>query len=139
MKLSDDRLKTIFSEFDEENDPILYRIYGVIMATAGKMLLFGNFSALANQYFLVGFSNERMVMIRLGALGDRKETKIIPLHDIRSTQISSWMFGLGKKIRFKLSDGSKIRLKISKVNTALKGQKENLAGICRLLAAWHPV
>lgn len=109
------------------------------MATAGKMLLFGNFSAFANQYFLVGFSNERMVMIRLGALGDRKETKIIPLHDIRSTQISNWIFGLGKKIRFKLSGGSKIRLKISKVNTALKGQKENLAGICRLLAAWHPV
>lgn len=135
MKLNDSIMEQTFSTFDEANDPVLFRVYGVVMATVGKMLLLGNLSALGNQYFLVGFSKTRLVMIRLDMLGKQKESIVIHFHDIRHVRISDWMFGMGKKIYIELSDGSKIRFKISKINVMLKKQKENLLSICDLLSS----
>jgi len=128
-------MKETFSRFDEENDPVLYRIYGVITATVSKMLLLGILSAIAHQYFLVGFSKTRMVMIRLDILGKQKEPAVIYYKYIQNVQITSWMFGIGKKIYFKLTDGSKIRFKFNKTNVMLKKQKENLTAVCDLLSA----
>lgn len=108
MKLNDEIMKETFSKFDEENDPVLYRIYGVVTATVGKMLLLG-LSAIANQYFLVGFSKTRMVMIQLDMSGKQKEPAVIHYQYIQNVQITSWMFGMGKRIYIKLTDGSKIR------------------------------
>lgn len=135
MKLNDEIMKETFSRFDEENDPVLYRIYGVVTATVGKMLLLGSLSAIANQYFLVGFSKTRMVMIRLDMLGKQKEPAVIYYQYIQNIQITNWMFGMGKKIYIKLTDGSKIRLKFNKANVMLKKQKENLTAVCDLLSA----
>jgi len=135
MKLNDEIMKETFSRFDEENDPVLYQIYGVVTATVGKMLLLGNLSSIANQYFLVGFSKTRMVMIRLDMLGKQKEPAVIHYQYIQNVQITSWMFGMGKKIYIKLTDGSKIRLKFNKANVMLKKQKENLTAVCDLLSA----
>ena len=134
MKLNDAVMKETFSKFDEQNDPILYRVYGVVTATVGKMLLLGSLSAFANQYFLIGFSRTRMIMIRLDMLGKPREPVVIPFRDIQDIQISGWMFGMGKKIHMKLTDGSKIRLKVNKWNVMLKEQKENLNSICDLLS-----
>jgi hypothetical protein len=135
MKLNDEIMKETFSRFDEENDPVLYRIYGVVTATVGKMLLLGTLSSLANQYFLVGFSKTRMVMIRLDFLGNQKESSVIYYQHIQNIKITNWMFGIGKKIYIKLSDGSKIRLKSNKANAMLKKQKEYLTAACDLLSA----
>lgn len=134
MKLNDAIMKETLAKYDEENDPVLYRVYGVIMATVGKMMLLGSLSTLANQFFLVGFSQTRMIMIRLDMLGKPKEPTVIHFSDIQDVRISGWMFGMGKKINIELTDGSKIRLKINKMNVMLKKQKENLLSICDLLS-----
>lgn len=135
MKLNDEILKETFVRFDGENDPVLYRVYGTVTATVGKMLLLGSFSAIANQYFLVGFSHTRMILIRLNALGKPKESTIVPFRDIRKARISGWMFGMGKKIYFSLADGSRIKLKVNKMNVMLKEQRDNLDSACELLSA----
>ena len=135
MKLNDEIMKETFLRLDEENDPVLYRIYGVVTANIGKMLLLGSLSTIANQYFLVGFSKTRMVMIRLDMLGKPKEPTVVHFQYIQNIDITNWMFGMGKKIYIKLTNGSKIRLKFNKTNVMLKKQKENLAAVCDLLSA----
>jgi hypothetical protein len=134
MKLSDAIMEETFSKFDEENDPILYRVYGVVTASTVKRLLLGSLSAFSNQYFLVGFSKTRMIMIRLDMLGKPKEPAVIHLLDIQDVKISGWMLGMGKEIYIQLTDGSKIRLKVNKKNVMLKKQTENLEAICDLLS-----
>lgn len=135
MKLNDAIMKETFAKCDEENDPILYRVYGVIMATVGKMMLLGSLSALANQFFLLGFSQTRMIMIRLDMLGNPKQPTVIHFSDVQNVRISGWMFGMGKKIYIRLVDDSKIRLKINKRNIMIKEQGKNLKSICDLLEA----
>lgn len=134
MKLNDAILNETFTPYDEANDPVLCQVYGVVTASVGKMLLLGSLSAMANQYLLVGFSQTRMIMIRLDMLGKPKEPAIIPFSDIRDVQIAGWLFGMGKKICLKLTDGSKIRLKVNGSNVMLKKQKENLNAACELLS-----
>jgi len=136
MKINDETMKETFSRFDEENDPILYHLYGVAPATIGMMLLFGSLSAFGNQYFLVGFSKTRMVMIRLDMLGKQKESTIINYQYIQNVKISNWMYGMGKKIYIKLTDGSKIQLNFNKKVATLKKHKENLTAVCSLLSEY---
>jgi len=134
MKMDDVVMKQAFSQFDKENDTVLYRIYGVVMATLGKMMLLGSLSSFANKYFLIGFSKTRMILIQLDLLGKPKESQVIHFHDMKSVQIANWMFGMGKKINIELTDGSTIRLKVSKKVIGLKEQKENLDSVCNLLS-----
>jgi len=124
-------MKETFSRFDEENDSILYRFYGVITASFGKVLLLGSLSAIANKNFLVGFSKTRMVMIRLDMFGKQKEPVVIYYQYIQNVHIKSWMFGIGKKINIKLTDCSKIRFNLYKAN-----QKDNLNALCDLISAF---
>ena len=134
MKLNDEIMQQTFSRFDEAGDPVLYYCYGTITATLGKMMLLGSLSALANQYFLLGFSKSRLIMIKIDMLGKPKNPTIIPLSYINSVKIANWFFGMGKKITIELTDSSKIRLKVNKTNIMIKKQKENILAICDMLS-----
>jgi hypothetical protein len=123
MKLNDEIMLQTFSQFDEAGDSVLYYCYGTITATLGKMMLLGSLSAFANQYFILGFSKLRLIMIKIDMLGKPKNPTIIPLSYINSVKISNWFFGMGKKITIELTDNSKIRLKVNKTNVMLKKQK----------------
>ena len=138
MKLNDAIMEETFAALDTENDPVLYRVYGVVTASAVKILLLGNLSAFANQYFLVGFSKTRMILIRLDMWGKPHEPAVIYFRDIRDVRITGWMCGLGKKLYFRLTDGSKICLKLNKINGSLKNQKEKLGSVCTLLSETLP-
>jgi len=134
MKLNDEIMQQTFSRFDEAGDPVLYYCYGTITATLGKMMLLGSLSALANQYFILGFSKSRLIMIKIDMLGKPKNPTIIPLSYINSVKIANWFFGMGKKITIELTDSSKIRLKVNKTNIMIKKQKENILAICDMLS-----
>jgi hypothetical protein len=134
MKLNDEIMRETFTQFDEANDPVLYYCYGAITATVVKKLLLGNLSAFANQYFLLGFSNTRLIMIKIDMLGRPKDPTIVPFSYFKSVKISDWMLGIGKKINIELTDNSKILLKINKTNVMLKKQKEDLISVCDMLS-----
>jgi hypothetical protein len=139
MKLNDEIMRETFSKFDETSDPVLYYCYGTISATMVKMLLLGNLSAFANQYFLLGFSKTRLIMIKIDMLGKPQEPTIVPFSYFKNVQISDWLFGMGKKINIELTDNSKIRLKVNKTNVMLKKQKENLLLVCDMLSSRYSV
>ena len=89
MKLNDEIAQQIFSQFDETKDSELYYCYGVITATVGKMMLLGSFSALANQYFLLGFTKSSLIMERIDLIGKLKDHIIIPYSYFESVKISN--------------------------------------------------
>jgi hypothetical protein len=135
MKLNDEIMRETFTQFDEANDPVLYYCYGTITATVVKRLLLGNLSAFANQYFLLGFSKTRLIMIKIDMLGKPKDPTIVPFSYFKSVKISDWMLGIGKKINIELTDNSKILLKINKTNVMLKKQKDDLILVCDMLSS----
>ncbi|MFT9078538.1 PH domain-containing protein, partial [Ethanoligenens sp.] len=109
MKINDETIQQIFSELQKQEDGEIYYCYAVITANAGKMMLLGSLSALANQYFLLGFSTSRLIMVKLDMSGHPKEHTAIPYKQFAKVKISTWMFGIGKKIYIRLSDGSTIK------------------------------
>lgn len=134
MKINDEIIQRILSELNEPDDGEIYYCYAVTRASAGKIFLFGTLSTLSNQYFLLGFSKTRLIMVKLSGLGNPKGHQVIPYSQLERVKVSNWMFGIGKKINLSLTDGSKIKLQINKKVFGIDQQSENLKAICGLLS-----
>lgn len=124
--LNDEKIKALVKRDISDGEIEGYYFYGVVTATIGKMMLLGSFSALANKYYLVNFTNKKIHVYGIDMLGNPKDYSCISMADVKNVKISNWMFGLGKKIYVELSDGSVMKLKANKHTIGIKEQKKNI-------------
>lgn len=89
MKINDETIRRVFSELNEPDDGEIYYCYAVTRASAGKVALFGALSTLSNQYFLLGFSKTRFIMVKLSGLGNVKEHRVIPYSQLAKVKLSN--------------------------------------------------
>lgn len=133
MKINDDIIKELMLAFQEEGEKEAYYCYGVVTATVGELMLFGALSSFANTYYILGFTDRKIILIRLDMLGKIADKTVITYDKIKNVKISGWFFGMGKKLNIRLVDNSKVNLKINKMTVGIHKQKENLLNICELL------
>lgn len=133
MKNKDEEIKNLLLPFKEEFEQELYYCYGVATASLGQVMALGYLASFANQYFYLGFTNTKLIMIYLDILGKPKNSMVIEYKHIKDVKISNWLLGFGTKIKLRTDDNSKIKLKISKRVMGIKNQRENLNNICNLL------
>lgn len=129
MSINDEKIKEMFSEYAGRKDKEYYYFYGVVTASMGKTMLLGSLAAFSNKYYIVGINTEEIVLIGLGMTGKTNGYSVIPRTKVKKVKISSWIFGLGKKIYFTFEDGTKLKLKANKHCVGIKKQKDNLLAI----------
>lgn len=134
MKIDDSTIKEVLQPFQEEDEQAMYYCYGITTATFGQAMLFGELIApFLSKYYILGFTHKKLIMVRIGMLGKPEETKTIEYKDMTNVKISTWFFGLGKKIQIQGKDKLKLKLKINKRVITIKKQRENLENICNML------
>lgn len=134
MKINDSTMKEVLQPFKEDDEQVMYYCYGLTTATFGQAMLFGDIiAAFLSKYYILGFTDKKLIMVRIGMLGKAEETKTIEYKDISNVKISNWFLGLGKKIQIRGRDKLKLKLKINKRVVTIKKQRENLENICDML------
>ncbi|MDP4178803.1 MAG: PH domain-containing protein [Bacillota bacterium] len=133
MKINDDIIKELMLPFQEEGEKEAYYCYGVVTASVGKMMLLGTLASFANTYYILGFTDRKIIFIRLDMLGKIADKTVVTYDKIKNVKISGWFFGMGKKLNIRLVDNSKVNLKINKMTVGIHKQKENLIKICDML------
>lgn len=134
MKINDSTIKEILQPFQEDDEQELYYCYGITTVTFGQAMLFGDLiSPFLSKYYILGFTDKKLIMLRIGAFGKPEEAKTIEYKDISNIKISNWFFGLGKKIQIQGRNKLKVKLRINKRVVKIKKQRENLENICNML------
>ncbi|MGH4140500.1 hypothetical protein [Clostridium sp.] len=127
--LNDEKIEAMLSEYTGYKLKPYYYFYCVITANFSKTMLLGSLAGLANKSYIVGLNEDELVLIGLSMSGKPNGFSIVPRSNVKSTKVSNWMFGIGKKLYFTLEDGTKLKLKANKVCMGIKKQKENLLSI----------
>lgn len=135
MKIDDNMIKELLLPFQEEGEQNPYYCVGVVVATMAQSMFLGVATAAANTYYILGFTNRKLTMIKLDMMGNPSSSSTIQYKDIKNVKISNWIFGIGKSVRLNMLDHSKIKLKINKIVIGSKiiKQGENLKAICLML------
>jgi hypothetical protein len=133
MKINDDSIKELLLPFQEQGEKPAYYCYGVITATIGQAMLLGSLASVVNTYFILGFTDRKLILLRINMLGKLAEKSVISYEKIKTVKVSTWMFGMGKKINIRLVDNSILKLKINKIGVGIHKQKENLMSVCELM------
>jgi len=135
MKFNDSTIKELLEPFQEEGEQAPYYCMGVVVATFGQALILGAATAVANTYYILGFTDRKLAMISLDMMGNPSGVGALQYKDIKSVKISKWMFGAGKNVQIEMLNGSKIKFKINKIVLGAKiaKQRENLEAICSIL------
>lgn len=134
LLLNDEKIKGFLEEHKIEGEEFGYYFYGIVTASLGKTAILGTFAALANDYYIVQFTNKKIDLIKLGKVSGKPESYYsIPFTDVNRVTISNWLFGMGKKIYIELKEGQVIKLKTNKTSMGIKKQKENLLKIEKYL------
>lgn len=131
--LNDEKIEAMLSEYTGYKLKPYYYFYSVITANFSKTMLLGSLAGFANKSYIVGVNEEELVLIGLNMIGKPNGFSIVPRSKIKSTKVSNWMFGIGKKLYFTLEDGTKLKLKANKVCMGIKKQKKNLLAIQELV------
>ena len=131
--LNDEKIEAMLSEYTGYKLKPYYYFYCVITANFSKTMLLGSLAGLANKSYIVGVNEEELVLIGLSLSGKPNGFSIVQRSKVKSTKVSNWMFGIGKKLYFTLEDGTKLKLKANKVCMGIKNQKENLLAIQQLI------
>ena len=133
--MTDNMIKELLLPFQEEGEREPYYCVGVIVATLGQAMILGAATAAANTYYILGFTDRKLIVISLDMLGKPKNSSTIKYQDFKNVKISNWFFGMGKSIEINLLNKSKIKFKINKMAIGWKitKQKENMEAICSML------
>ena len=135
MKINDNTIKELLIPFQEEGEQTPYYCIGVVVATMAQTMILGAATSLANTYYILGFTESKLVMIGLDMLGKPSGSAILQYKDIKNVKISNWLLGIGKGIEINMVNNSRIKFKINKVVLGAKitKQGENLIAICSML------
>ncbi|URZ17045.1 PH domain-containing protein [Clostridium felsineum] len=131
--INDKIIEETIAELLDENDLEVYYCYGIVFASLGKKILFGDFAILGMKYYILTFTNNKLIMTKMSMAGKLKESKTIEYKHIKEVKISTWIVGLGKKVTIKFDDASKVKFSIYGRVRGIKKQGENLKNICKIL------
>ncbi|PAB61160.1 PH domain-containing protein [Anaeromicrobium sediminis] len=132
MKITDEKIEQILAPHYSEDELPVYYCHGNMQPTFKDSLLLGVFSSFKTKFFILGFTSQSLVMVKLDLMSNPKETTVIPYREFRDVQISNLFLGLGKKLHIYLYDGKVIKLNLSKRAGGIKKQQENIENICTM-------
>ena len=135
MKINDDTIKELLLPYQEEGEQTPYYCVGVVVATMAEAMILGAATAIANTYYILGFTDRKLIMIRLDGMGKPSEGGTIQYKDIKDVKISNWFLGMGKGFQINMVNNSKLKIKINKtvIGAKITKQSENLKAICSML------
>ncbi|MCR3761858.1 PH domain-containing protein [Clostridium felsineum] len=127
MKINDNTLEEILSQYLNENDSVLYYCYGIINAIIGNMITADDKS------YIMGFTDKKFIIVKLNASQEPIKAITVDYKKIKYVKISKWLLNTGFTINVYFNDEFKLELELKKYIPGIKEQKNNVNDICDIL------
>ncbi|URZ04442.1 PH domain-containing protein [Clostridium felsineum] len=127
MKINDNTLEEILSQYLNENDSVLYYCYGIINAIIGNMI------TADDKNYIMGFTDKKFIIVKLNASQEPIKAITVDYKKIKYVKISKWLLNTGFTINVYFSDEFKLELELKKYIPGIKEQKNNVNDICDIL------